>query len=335
MTSSHLRSARLAALLATLAVSSTAATAASFDCGAARSPVEQAICGDAPLSALDSQLADAYRAALKRQGDNADWLKGTQRQWLKSRVTAGKPDIAALRETYRDRIHELQDLPAFPLPDQPVEGPTFRLTKAAKQHDFVLRMLNACPASKDDNDATCEGAGQLLVYDKGQQKLLQAINLPNVFVTLPAHGGGPLVNSAALYDYQGVLNVDDFNFDGHEDFGVQNGNKGSYGGPSYDIYLFDAKTGRFVYNNGMSELILETLGFFDVDAEHKQLETLAKSGCCYHEATRYRVVNDVPVAVERHIEQVLSGNPNGLDVTDEKLVNGKWVSRTHHEPLPK
>ncbi len=49
----------------------TVAYSASFDCGAARSPVEHAICDDADLSALDSELADAYRAAMKGQGDSA------------------------------------------------------------------------------------------------------------------------------------------------------------------------------------------------------------------------------------------------------------------------
>ncbi|WP_179403513.1 XAC2610-related protein [Burkholderia guangdongensis] len=311
----------------------TFAYAASFDCHAARSPIEHAICDDAQLSALDSELADAYRTALKGQGDAADQLKAGQREWLKSRAPDGKIDPAALENAYRERIAALKALPAFPSPGALVDGPTFRLTTVAKQHDFALRMLEACSTEKSDDDSTCEGPGQLLIFGKGQPKLLQTINLPNVFVTLPKGGNGPLTNSARLYDYQGVINVGDFNFDGYEDFGIQTGNEGSYGGPSYDVYLFDPKAERFVHNDAMTQLIAETLGFFGVDAAHKRLHTFAKSGCCYHEDTTYRVDHDMPVAVARHIEDG-QGAGDKMEVIDEELVNGKWHRKVHHEPMP-
>jgi hypothetical protein len=97
--------------------------------------------------------------------------------------------------------------------------------------------------------------------------------------------------------------------------------------------LFDSKAGRFVYNDAMSELILETLGFFDVDPVHKRLHTFAKSGCCYHEATTYRVEHDMPIAVERHIEDA-QGDGDKMKVTDEVLVNGTWRKKVHYEAMP-
>ncbi|CAJ0800210.1 lysozyme inhibitor LprI family protein [Ralstonia holmesii] len=311
-----------------------AAHAASFDCAAARSPMEQAICNDAQLSALDSQLADAYRAALNKRGADTDALKAEQREWLKQRAPSGQIDVAALKEAYRTRIDELEAQPVFPDPGEPVNGPVFPLKAIAKQHDFVLRMLEACPAESSKEDTTCEGPAQLLIHDKGQRAVRQVINLPKVFVTLPKGGMGPLVNSARLYDYQGVINVGDFNFDGQEDFGIQTGNEGSYGGPSYDVYLFNAQTQRFVRNSEMTGLILETLGFFEVDAKNKRLRTWAKSGCCYHERTVYAVEHDVPVAVERRIDDAQGGGDK-MKVTVETLVNGKWRSKVHYEPMPK
>lgn len=310
-----------------------AAQAASFDCGAARSAIEHAICNDPQLSALDSQLADAYRAALKKHGADADALKAEQRDWLKQRVPSGQVDVAALKEAYRTRIDALKAQPDFPSPSAPVDGPVFPLKAIAKQHDFVLRMLEACPAESGKEDTTCEGPAQLLIHDKGQRTVRQVINLPKVFVTLPKEGKGPLVNSARLYDYQGVINVGDFNFDGQEDFGIQTGNEGSYGGPSYDVYLFNAQAQRFVRNSEMTALILETLGFFEVDAKTKRLRTFAKDGCCYHETTTYRVDHDVPVAVERRIDDAQGGGDK-MKVTEETLVNGKWRSKVHYEPIP-
>lgn len=326
--------ARASLTVAAVSFAASAAHAASFDCQAARTPVEHAICGDAQLSVLDSELDDTYRTALKAQGNDGGELKAAQRAWLKSRTSDGKVDVAALKEAYRTRIGELKAMPVFPAWNAPVGGPTFRLTKIAKQHDFVLRMLKACPAGKGDDDATCEGPAQLLISEKGRSAPMQTLNFANVFVTLPKGANGPLANSAKLYDYQGVVNVDDFNFDGNEDFGIQTGNEGSYGGPSYDVYLFDAKTHRFVYNDGMTQTILETLGFFDVDAAHKRIRTLAKSGCCYHETTTYRVDNnDQLVAVARHIEDGQGGGDK-MEITDETLVNGKWRSKKHYVPMP-
>jgi uncharacterized protein len=317
-----------------IALSLSTAHAASFDCGAARSPIEHAICNDTQLSALDSELADAYRAALNRRGAAADELKAAQREWLKQRAPSGEIDVAALKTAYRARIDELQTQPVFPTPEEAVEGPVFPLNAIAKQHDFVLRMLEACPVENDKEDTTCEGPAQLLIHGKGQRAVRQTINLPRVFVTLRKGSKGPLVNSAKLYDYQGVINVGDFNFDGQEDFGIQTGNDGSYGGPSYDIYLFNARTQRFVRNSEMTGLILETLGFFQVDVKNKRLRTFAKDGCCYHETTTYRVERDVPVAIERRIDDA-QGAGDKMKVTEEKLVDGQWRSKVHYEPMPK
>lgn len=324
----------ISAIAFAIAVLPTAAHAASFDCGAARSPIEHAICNDAQLSALDSQLADTYRAALSKHGVDTDALKAEQRDWLKQRAPSGQIDVAALKEAYRTRIDELEAQPAFPEPSEPVNGQVFPLTAIAKQHDFVLRMLEACPGDRSKEDITCEGPAQLVIHDKGQRAVRQVINLPRVFVALPKGGMGPLVNSAHLYDYQGVINVGDFNFDGQEDFGIQTGNEGSYGGPSYDVYLFNARAQRFVRNSEMTSLILSTLGFFEVDAKNKRMRTFAKGGCCYHETTTYRVDHDVPVAVARYSEEVMTSGDK-MKIKEETLVNGKWRSKVHYEPIPK
>ncbi|MGN8088779.1 lysozyme inhibitor LprI family protein [Ralstonia sp. 22086] len=324
----------IAAIAFAIAVLPAAAHAASFDCAAARSPIEHAICTDAQLSALDSELADTYRAALSKHGVDTGELKAAQRDWLKQRAPSGQIDVEELKSAYRSRIDELEAQPAFPEPSEPVNGQVFPLTAIAKQHDFVLRMLEACPAQSDKEDTTCEGPAQLVIHDKGQRAVRQVINLPRVFVALPKGGMGPLVNSAHLYDYQGVINVGDFNFDGQEDFGIQTGNEGSYGGPSYDVYLFNARAQRFVRNSEMTSLILSTLGFFEVDAKNKRLRTFAKGGCCYHETTTYRVDHDVPVAVGRYSEEVMNSGDK-MKITEETLVNGKWRSKVHYEPIPK
>ena len=53
--------------------------AQSFDCARARTPVEHRICDDAPLGALDSELAQVLRAALLGPGDARNALLDEQR----------------------------------------------------------------------------------------------------------------------------------------------------------------------------------------------------------------------------------------------------------------
>ncbi len=91
-----------ALLLAVLAVAPDHTHAASFDCGVARTPVERAICSNPSLGALDSQLADLYRAVREAERDS-------QRAWLRQRNECGG-DVACLTRQYNERIAQLRAL---------------------------------------------------------------------------------------------------------------------------------------------------------------------------------------------------------------------------------
>ena len=54
---------------------------------------------------------------------------------------------------------------------------------------------------------------------------------------MTADSGEARVNTAQLYDYQGTIVVDDYNFDGREDLAAQTGQDGPYGGPTFSIFL--------------------------------------------------------------------------------------------------
>lgn len=55
------------------------AKAASFDCAKAGTSIEKTICKDLALSVLDEKLADAYKAAVRK---NVPKIKDEQRRWL-------------------------------------------------------------------------------------------------------------------------------------------------------------------------------------------------------------------------------------------------------------
>jgi peptidoglycan-N-acetylglucosamine deacetylase len=86
--------------------------AASFDCAAARSQVEQTICSDVALARLDRDVAEAYvthirNNAAEPNAATAASLKANQRAWLAQRDTVCGPagaKTACLTDFYKSRI---------------------------------------------------------------------------------------------------------------------------------------------------------------------------------------------------------------------------------------
>jgi len=296
------------------------ALAASFDCQKANTPIEQAICASYDLSALDEQLSLTYRAQLGSPELDTVQLKKTQRSWLRNtrqHCEASEDITGCLSDAYRERLEGLGPGTGVD-PQRRDWTQALKISSAAPGYDFLLDM-QPC------TERTCEGPAFLGIQRTGSNKVAQAIYLPNVFLTRQENGQ-PLVNSARLYDYQGVINAGDFNFDGQPDFAVQNGNRGSYGGPSYDVFLFDVVRQRFIYSPELSALTLENLGFFDIDGKRKRLITFSKSGCCYHEKSEYVVETNQPIEVKREIEDAAggSGDPEMVLLSTEELVEGQW-----------
>lgn len=200
----------------------------------------------------------------------------------------------------------------------------------SRHYDFVVRMRANIPDGFDKSDPYREGPGEVLIFRKGVSKPFQAISLKNIFVTLKSDGEA-LTNTAPLYDDQGMINVGDFNFDGHEDFAIQDGNDGSYGQPSYRVYLYSPSKRGFQFSRPLSALIKQTLGFFTIDSKRRRLVTFNKSGCCYHETTEYAVRDNLPVPVSRVVEDGTK-DPKYVFESHERFVGGKWQAKTKRIP---
>lgn len=201
---------------------------------------------------------------------------------------------------------------------------TFLLKDASKTFDVRIKIAGC------DNDI-CEGKASLYLFKKNQAKLFQTIEMPNAYLEL-GKDRKPTANLIELYgeNNSGVI-FDDFNFDGAEDLGIRNGNEGAYGGPSYDVLLFSGATGKFVKNRELTKLGSENLGLFTIDKTRKTIETFNKSGCCYHETTRYRVMNNRPKKVFVFIEDATVGDGAKVKLTTKTLVKGKWKRTTKYE----
>ena len=97
-----------AAVILTIPFASQSHAAPSFDCAKASTRVERMICDHPRIAELDSELADAYRIALR----DSPWasanrrIREEQKAWIAERNNCRDP--RCLRQSYRQRISELR-----------------------------------------------------------------------------------------------------------------------------------------------------------------------------------------------------------------------------------
>ena len=200
---------------------------------------------------------------------------------------------------------------------------TFDLKDASKYFDIKVKVAKC-------EDGFCHGRSTFSFFKKGGRTPYQIINLPDTSIQLTDEGK-PSVNVTLLYDQQSVVNVDDYNFDGMEDVAICNGENGSYGSPSYNIYLSSRAAGKFVYSPPFTALA-KHLGMFTVNKEKKQLETFDKSGCCWHITERYSVTGGRPVKVFEEVEDATISDETKVKVTTKTLVKGRWKTSVKYVP---
>jgi len=92
---------------------------ASFDCAQAFTESEKIICSNSAISHVDGLLAEAYKEARSRIGEQAQQnLKLQQRRWIEHRdgmiaLGCNRPpviDVACVIKVYKDRIDELDSV---------------------------------------------------------------------------------------------------------------------------------------------------------------------------------------------------------------------------------
>lgn len=194
---------------------------------------------------------------------------------------------------------------------------TFDLKDASKYFNIKVTVVKC-------DDMYCEGKATFSFYKKGATRPYQVINLPDTSIQLD-DSGDALVNTTTLYDKQSVVNIDDYNFDGMDDVAICNGTNGSYNGPSYNVYLSNKATKKFVLDRAFTKLASH-LGMFTVDKTEKTLETFDKDGCCWHITERYEVVAGKPRKIFEETEDGRIADLTKIRITTKKLVSGKWKS---------
>lgn len=116
----------------------------SFDCGKASGSIEELICKDDELPALDRKLAGVYAAASKKAtNEHPPVLKPEQRGWIKGRNECWKSEDprTCTENAYRSRIAELQARYRL----VPEEGPYWYACNSDPKNEVVVTFFRTDP----------------------------------------------------------------------------------------------------------------------------------------------------------------------------------------------
>lgn len=181
----------------------------------------------------------------------------------------------------------------------------------------------------------CTGPATITLYEKGTQNIIQQFESDSLNLHLNQNSQSADTKST-LATEQNALIFYDVNFDGTEDLAIRNGNTGLYGGPSYDVYVYNEQWKKFVYNEELSILTEADLGMFQLDPQQKHIITLSKSGCCYHVRSEYKVNSTQQLQLVRElIEDSNSTAKRTVKVTERVLIDGKWKQSIKNYPISK
>lgn len=175
-------------------------------------------------------------------------------------------------------------MPTAPMPR------IYNLRRGSKNYDFRLEVEPVSPRNSSEDVGP---PGELTIFNKGTTRVAQRIRI------------GALAESASYADYEPEVLVDDFDFDGHEDFALHTADHlGPYGTAAYSVFLFVSASQTFVHSPALSRLTEESLAPMRGDANRKRLVIASKSGCCIHWFEEYEVHRGVPRLMKRETEEV-------------------------------
>lgn len=200
----------------------------------------------------------------------------------------------------------------------------FELKDASKNFDVKMNVEHC---AEDE----CQGKATIELLDKKTSKIFQTLTSDNLNFYLNKDQK-PTANIIQLYNEQSPLIFDDFNFDGTEDMAIRNGNESSYGGPSYDVYVFNITKKQLVLSEELTVLAHENLGMFNTDSERKRLITYSKSGCCWHLTTEYSVLPQRGLFKVYELEEDATGGEK-VKVTRKEFIDDKWTTHIKTYPI--
>src|ERR1044072_2349716 len=216
---------------------------------------------------------------------------------------------------------------------------TLRVQNVSKKYELEVRVAGCGGAERLNDDNNCDGPARVNIYRKGAKTPFQVLRLSNLqlYKDTAAYSPETSKKPRGIYAEEDTFIFEDFNFDGEEGLAICNGRDGGYGGPSYNVYLFNKRSKRFVENRRLSELTdAPYLGLFFRDSKMKLIKVYSKSGCCYHETEVYRLPAGRPVLMEKVTEEATGTDRENevlVTTTTRRRVGRRWVEKTKREKV--
>jgi len=205
------------------------------------------------------------------------------------------------------------------------EGDTVRMDGIMQEHNLELTVVPAFDGPEDCKDR------QLLITRRSvsPEDWQQRFELPGLDYSL-APDGKILLDGREIADKpEDLIWVEDFNFDGHQDFAIFSGYAGTKGAQTWHIFLFDPdRNDGFSYAPALSELTYAQI--FEVSHDEGgggSLHTFNKNSACSSTNSDWQVINNIPQEITRftldcdHISE--DGRMGTLAVSQEWR-EGQW-----------
>jgi uncharacterized protein len=168
------------------AVGTTSAAGPSFDCSKIqKGSIEEMICKDEALSAIDRKMATVYaEASQKAVNEHPPVLKPEQRGWGKGRNDCWKSEDKrkCVEESYRLRIAELQARYRL----VPANGPTTYMCNGDPRNEVVVSFFQTQPPT--------------LIAERGDQVSL-------MYLQLSGSGSKYQGRNESLWEHQGEASI--------------------------------------------------------------------------------------------------------------------------------
>lgn len=197
-------------------------------------------------------------------------------------------------------------------------GQTFIIKDASKIYDIKIT-VDKC------SDEVCNEKGTVYLMKKNQTQVFQTFEMEEMYLHLDSSVALDKNIVEVKRDKIWGIALFDYNFDGIADLSIGNGYYRPYGGTSYDVFLFDKAKNKFVKHKGLTEIETENVSV-DVNKKQKYIEAMTKSGCCWHQITRYRMNGTRLVKFYVYTEEW--ADSDNAEITTERLVDKRWIKKT-------
>ena len=134
--------------------------------------------------------------------------------------------------------------------------------------------------------------GKIQIFDAKTNKQIIEINSEELTFDLDKNGDVKTNVLELPYGEQSILIYQDFNFDGKNDLAIMDGQQSCYHGPSFQVYLENGDS--LEYSPEFTKLAQEYCGMFQIDTETETISTMTKSGCCWHQFSKFKVIDNIP-----------------------------------------